>query len=103
MPQKTTDRSRESIRRKRAQVYTRNRCVVQKAKSVPCSDCDVSYPFYVMDFDHVRGIKLFNIAFYLNKSLKMINEEIAKCDVVCANCHREREHRRKLLGLPATL
>jgi hypothetical protein len=23
----------------------------------PCSDCGIAYPHYVMDWDHVRGIK----------------------------------------------
>lgn len=60
----------------------------------PCVDCSVSYPFYVMDFDHVRGQKIGSISRMLNANLSLgtILEEIQKCDLVCANCHRERTH-----------
>jgi hypothetical protein len=57
-------------------------------KSVPCMDCGNEYPSVCMDFDHIRGDKTFNIS--QCKSLKDLNEEAAKCDVVCANCHRIR-------------
>jgi hypothetical protein len=64
-------------------------------KSVPCADCGKSYPHYVMDFDHLRD-KVINIARAAVKdwSLKRLQAEIDKCEVVCSNCHRERTHRR---------
>ncbi|AJD82175.1 HNH endonuclease [Mycobacterium phage Cosmo] len=54
-----------------------------------------------MDFDHVRGVKEFNIGSYRTKSysLQRIRDEIAKCDVVCSNCHRIRTHDRKNASL----
>ena len=56
----------------------------------PCADCGIQYPYYVMDFDH-QSDKLFTIGSAAgNKSLKAIKEEIEKCEVVCANCHRQR-------------
>lgn len=66
--------------------------LLREQKSKPCLDCGVSYPYYVMDFDHVRGEKLFNLSEVVNgaQSKKVILEEIAKCEVVCANCHRIR-------------
>ena len=66
-------------------------------KSQPCADCGISYPPYVMDFDHVRGKKEFNIgenALFLAWS--RVETEIAKCDIICSNCHRERTHKRRL-------
>lgn len=57
----------------------------------PCADCGRIYPPYVMDFDHVRGVKAANIS-QMKSSLEDIAAEIAKCDLVCANCHRERTH-----------
>lgn len=63
------------------------------AKDKPCSDCGVKYPHYVLDFDHKnKNDKIDNIAHLVNRnwSLKKIKEEISKCDIVCANCHRER-------------
>jgi hypothetical protein len=71
--------------------------LVAEAKSRPCADCGVRYPPYVMDFDHVKGQKLGNISRMVGStpSTAKILAEIAKCDVVCSNCHRERTFSRK--------
>jgi hypothetical protein len=71
---------------------------IRAAKDNPCADCGVRYPHYVMDFDHREGeIKLANIS-ALNQhrrvSIPKLAAEIAKCDLVCANCHRERTYQR---------
>lgn len=50
-----------------------------------------------MDFDHKdKSLKLGNIAHMAvrNWSLEKIKQEINKCEVVCANCHRIRTYRR---------
>lgn len=67
-------------------------------KSAPCSDCGQTFPTVCMDFDHIRGEKLGNIATMINNctSRESIFEEIAKCELVCANCHRLRTHQRRL-------
>jgi hypothetical protein len=63
--------------------------VVTKDKS--CADCKHRFPTVCMDFDHVRGKKLFNISIgYYGVSITALLKEIEKCDVVCANCHRLR-------------
>lgn len=50
-----------------------------------------------MDFDHLRD-KKFNLSkAHLTGSLKKITEEIAKCEVVCSNCHRVRTFERTLV------
>lgn len=71
------------------------------AKGVPCLDCGEAYPPFVMDFDHRIGVnKLFNISEIVTKrgcTVTMLKAEIAKCDVVCANCHRMRTHSRLVL------
>lgn len=62
----------------------------------PCMDCKISYPYYMMDFDHVRGTKHANVAELINTlSKKRLDAEIAKCEVVCSNCHRARTYLRK--------
>jgi hypothetical protein len=62
----------------------------------PCMDCKISYPYYMMDFDHVRGTKQANVAELINTlSKKRLDEEIAKCEIVCSNCHRSRTYIRK--------
>lgn len=60
----------------------------------PCADCGRDFPSFVKDFDHRKGSKLFNIADIVKRgvSIEKLVEEILKCDVVCANCHRIRTH-----------
>ncbi len=72
--------------------------VVNSIKSVACKDCNKTYPSYVMHFDHLDATtKKDNIATMIHgvKSLDSILQEIAKCEVVCANCHAERTYRRR--------
>ena len=70
--------------------------IIREAKDRPCADCGVQYPYYVMQFDHVRGEKKFNLGGGWNNSVEAIQEEIAKCDVGCANCHAERTYQRMI-------
>lgn len=72
-------------------------------KTAPCLDCNRTCPTYVLDFDHRDGTtKRFNISKGIyNFSKKVILEEIAKCDLICANCHRVRTHERALLAAVA--
>ena len=85
------DRASEKVQRERKSDILRR--LVVEAKSRPCVDCGVSYPAYVMDLDHRPGeAKLFNLS-EVRRGLwdaEQVASEIAKCDVVCANCHRER-------------
>lgn len=72
--------------------------VVRRAKSKPCADCGLEYPYYVMDLDHVRGSKSFTISTLVTRSsvtLQRLEAEIAKCEVVCSNCHRIRTYARQ--------
>ena len=84
---------RASAKRRTAQI----RRLIKESKDLPCSDCGIRYPSYVMDFDHVRGVKIMGIANTPSQrySIDKILQEIAKCDVVCANCHRIRTHERQ--------
>ena len=58
----------------------------------PCTDCGKCFHPVAMDYDHVRGEKIVNIAYLVNKAfpLESIKEEIEKCELVCSNCHRVR-------------
>lgn len=57
----------------------------------PCADCKVSYPHYVMDFDHLRD-KVESVGSMLSSTngWETIKLEIAKCELLCSNCHRKR-------------
>ena len=67
-------------------------------KARPCADCGGEFPPYLMDFDHVNGDKLDDICGMRTRTVsrEAIAAEIAKCEVVCANCHRARTHARRL-------
>jgi hypothetical protein len=65
-----------------------------KLKAVPCADCGRTYPSWVMDFDHVRGEKLFNVSRGPQIGEPIMLAEAGKCEIVCSNCHRDRTHRR---------
>jgi hypothetical protein len=69
---------------------------------IPCLDCGKNYPYYVMDFDHV-GKKTATINDLIeNCSIEKLEEEIANCELVCANCHRTRTYKR-ITGLSSIL
>ena len=61
----------------------------------PCTDCGESDPV-VLEFDHLDPkAKSFTIGGSISdRSWQSILDEIAKCDVVCANCHRRRTMKR---------
>lgn len=66
---------------------------INDIKSRPCADCGLSYPPYVMDFDHGGNEKVDGVSrLIVSASLERIKAEVEKCEVVCANCHRERTH-----------
>ena len=61
--------------------------------SHPCVDCGLADPL-VLEFDHLRD-KKFPISRGLReRAWESVREEIEKCEVVCANCHRRRTLRR---------
>lgn len=73
--------------------YAKLRKLIDDLKNVPCKDCGKSFAPFAMDFDHRDpGKKCFDISQALrnNYSIKKVKEEVAKCDVVCAVCHRYR-------------
>lgn len=69
---------------------------VNDIKTNPCTDCKNTYHPCAMEFDHLPQYKKkFNIGSGLRKyGMKLIKEEIAKCELVCANCHHIRTFKR---------
>ena len=60
-------------------------------KGKACIDCKIGFPYYILQFDHVRGIKKANLSDYARvATMEELLEEIAKCDLVCGNCHAHR-------------
>ncbi len=50
----------------------------------------------VLTFDHIRGKKKKDVSKMVAEgySIEAIQQEIGKCEIVCANCHMRREQRR---------
>lgn len=66
--------------------------VIALKTSTPCADCGGFFHHVAMDFDHVRGKKFKAVAQMVGAAYPVANiaKEVAKCDLVCANCHRIR-------------
>jgi hypothetical protein len=62
-----------------------------------CADCGWRGWARGLDWDHVEGVKLGGIATLIanGRPWGEIEAEMAKCDVVCANCHRIRTAQRR--------
>jgi hypothetical protein len=79
---------------KRARIRSLQAHVLEYLRGHPCVDCGESDPV-VLEFDHV-GDKIANICALVSDGapLKTVDAEIARCEVVCANCHRRRTGQR---------
>ena len=70
------------------------RRMAEYLRSKACADCGEA-DLRVLEFDHLRD-KTIEVSVLVARghSWERILEEIAKCEVVCANCHRRRTHDR---------
>lgn len=94
----------EYYRRNKNSHYLRNkkmeaklRAYVIEIKKGKCTDCPNSFPDepWLMEFDHREPSKKSNdISYFVkNGSIKLLQEELDKCDLVCVICHRRRTAR----------
>ncbi len=97
MPYSDKEKQKAFQAKWRRQKSRKFREILWKVKDVPCMDCEIKYPPYVMDFDHRDGeIKIAGVGrLASNAGIEKILAEIKKCDIVCANCHRIRTHKRR--------
>ena len=94
------EENKEKIK-KRSYLRNKNQRSTAKAyvdciKSISkCIDCGEDNPL-VLDFDHVRGIKIKCISNMVRNSYSIdtIQKEMNKCEVRCSNCHRIVTHKR---------
>lgn len=75
----------------------RQRWFIQQ-RMAPCTDCGIQYHHSAMQFDHLPSFKK-NIEIWeiiaKGWAKSRVLEELAKCELVCANCHALRTHRRR--------
>ena len=76
--------------------YEIRHAALNQMKSHPCMDCGGKFSPCAMDFDHRPGeIKVGSIAILMaGGRMTAMKEEVKKCDLVCANCHRVRTYNR---------
>jgi hypothetical protein len=88
------ERRRAAGLRQRVRRRARLRCLIDAARSRPCTDCGAFEGTERMEFDHVpeRGPKRCAVCEATTKLTLLA--EIAKCDVVCCSCHEKRERAR---------
>ena len=83
----------------------RNRDYLNQIRSkAVCPDCGLSFPDkpWRMSFDHLPGFeKKADLSTMANQavSLKRLDEEIAKCEVICLFCHSDRTQLRRIEGM----
>ena len=79
---------------------SRKREYIQQQKNKPCAKCGAQLHPILMDFDHLGG-KYKNLAAMTINSYQKIDAEIAKCQVLCIFCHKEKTYAsRKLKAIP---
>jgi len=84
------------IERKRAH-WRATAAMLNKLRDVPCADCGRRFPPCVMQFDHRDpASKKYEVTRVLTRAHATILEEVAKCDIVCTNCHRDRTYRQRI-------
>lgn len=83
--------NKAKIRSKKVKDYV-HRMIGNYLLAHPCVDCGES-DLLVLEFDHIdRSTKLGEVARIVKRKLSAnkIMEEISKCEVRCANCHRRK-------------
>jgi molybdopterin synthase catalytic subunit len=82
------------IRETKAQLFQE---VAEYKATNPCSDCGQRFHFVAMQFDHRPGeLKIGEVSNLIKAGARLkVWAEIAKCDLVCANCHAIRTYQRQ--------
>lgn len=73
--------------------------LVSLKQSRPCTDCGKTYPPQAMQWDHLPGSpKVGDVSALMRLTRAELLEEIAKCELVCVNCHTMRTVRRRSIS-----
>lgn len=72
--------------------------LLERIRQLPCFDCGRTYPTCAMELDHRDPSLKRGLPSQMAGRVRMrtLLEEIAKCDIVCTNCHRDRSYRQRV-------
>lgn len=89
----SSEKRKQDVRKFTYGLIEKIRIYIKEYKeNIGCTNCKIKYPSYVLDFHHIDDKKEQISQMVSSGNLKRIKEEIEKCIVVCANCHREIHH-----------
>jgi hypothetical protein len=99
-PGKVSEYSKKHYRKGKATGSSIMGWLLHEYTGTPCLDCGGVFEWCAMDFDHrPEEIKEFGVTTLASraanpKNIAKVEKEIAKCDIVCSNCHRVRTRDR---------
>lgn len=95
---KTCDR--EKCKQFRAATREKWKAFMKEAANDECSECGYGESSWALELHHVDpSLKSFTVSGFITKygftaaNQELVREEIKKCVVLCANCHRELHER----------
>lgn len=94
---KHREQYKERAKRRNYNQRKLNKKFIARVKHIfDCVDCGESDPI-VLEFDHVKGKKVTNISDMAvqSYSIQTIKNEMRKCEIRCANCHRKKTYERR--------
>lgn len=92
MPYKDKDKAHSWFRER----YQHNREWLQRHKvEKGCADCGYNKHHAGLEFDHIEVRLRGTVSSQVGKSLKCLQEEVDRCEVVCGTCHNIRTWKRK--------
>lgn len=91
------ERNKEKVKKRCAEaaktrILERRKYIYEYLSKHPCIKCGEDDP-RCLDFDHIEPDNkdlAISRAIWNNWSMKRLNNEIEKCQILCANCHRKR-------------
>lgn len=80
------EENKDSTLARQAVYREESRIIISEAKKAPCADCKQRFPEVCMQFHHLDPSTKTNTVSALGHPTT-VKKEIAKCIVICANCH----------------
>lgn len=77
--------------RRANKIILKNVDIINNFKDKPCVICGEKYPAYNMQCNHIDpSLKIMDICQMKSYKTETLLQELAKCEVICALCHRKK-------------